>query len=103
MTPPPPVGEYSIVTFCLLLKSTCSTADKKLLYCILPLVGVESRLLLLLNTGVKDKAFYGTERYVVEVEVMDFDPFFYISNHRKSSLSMKKIQNPILYRNYFQK
>ena len=52
MTPPPPVGEYSIVTFCLLLNTWISTADKKLLYCILPLVGVESRLLLLLNTGV---------------------------------------------------
>ena len=29
MTPPPPVGEYSIVTFCLLLNTWISTADKK--------------------------------------------------------------------------
>ena len=62
VTPPPPVGEYSIVTFLSAVEIQRGQQQPRL-----ALVNLRQVCWI-----VKDKAFYGTERYVVEVEVMDF-------------------------------
>ena len=61
VTPPPPVGEYSIVTFLSAVEIQRGQQQPRL-----ALVNLRQVCWI-----VKDKAIYGTERYVVEVEVMD--------------------------------
>ena len=61
MTPPPPVGEYSIVTFLSAVEIQRGQQQPRL-----ALVNLRQVCWI-----VKDKVFYGTERYVVEVEVME--------------------------------